>query len=166
MSEEHHRVRYFVVRELQSIGKPMQQEFISQSLKLPVERVNTILDELESNLFFLVRNGQGAMGIHPQPARIVLLVILVTSVVLLSACGTKTAQGKITGAYQPLRSGMVQMYIEVELDDGTEVDALLPQDDEIWDKVRESVRRGWHLRVEIQRKGSEASWEYVRFLDD
>ena len=61
MSEEHHRVRYFVVRELQSTGKPMQQEFISQSLKLTVERVNTILDELESNLFFLVRNGQGAV---------------------------------------------------------------------------------------------------------
>ena len=61
MSEEHHRVRYFVVRELQSTGKPIQQEFISQSLKLPVGRVNTILDELESNLFFLVRNDQGAV---------------------------------------------------------------------------------------------------------
>ncbi len=61
MSEEHHRVRYFVVRELQSTGKPIQQEFISQSLKLPVGRVNTILNELESNLFFLVRNGQGAV---------------------------------------------------------------------------------------------------------
>ena len=61
MSEEHHRVRYFVVRELQSTGKPLGQEFISQSLKLPVERVNTILDELESNLLFLVRNGQGAV---------------------------------------------------------------------------------------------------------
>ena len=61
MSEEHHRVRYFVVRELQRTGKPMQQEFISQSLKLPVVRVNTILDELERNLFFLVRNSQGAV---------------------------------------------------------------------------------------------------------
>ena len=61
MSEEHHLVRYFVVRELPSIGKPMQTEFISQSLKLPVVRVNTILDELEKNLFFLVRNSQGAV---------------------------------------------------------------------------------------------------------
>ena len=61
MSGEHHRVRYFVVRELQNTGKPIQQEFISQSLKLPVGRVNTILDELESNLFFLVRNDQGAV---------------------------------------------------------------------------------------------------------
>jgi len=61
MSEEHHLVRYFVVRELPSTGGPMQPEFISQSLKLPVDRVNTILDELERNLFFLVRNSQGAV---------------------------------------------------------------------------------------------------------
>jgi hypothetical protein len=61
MSEEHHLVRYFVVRELPSIGKPMQPEFISQSLELPVVRVNNILDELEKKLFFLVRNSQGAV---------------------------------------------------------------------------------------------------------
>jgi hypothetical protein len=39
----------------------MQPEFISQSLKLPLVQVNTILDELERNLFFLVRNSQGAV---------------------------------------------------------------------------------------------------------
>jgi hypothetical protein len=61
MSEEHHLVRYFVVRELPRTGKPMRPEFISQSLKLPVVRVNTILDELERNLFFLVQNSQGAV---------------------------------------------------------------------------------------------------------
>jgi hypothetical protein len=61
MSEEHHLVRYFVVRELPRIGKPLPPEFISESLKLPVMQVNTILDELEKNLFFLVRNGQGAV---------------------------------------------------------------------------------------------------------
>ena len=61
MSEDHHLVRYFVVRKLPSTGNPMQPEFISQSLKLPVVRVNSILDELERNLFFLVRNSQGAV---------------------------------------------------------------------------------------------------------
>jgi hypothetical protein len=61
MSEEHHLVRYFVVRELPSTGNPIQPEIISQSLNLPVERVNTILDELERNLFFLVRDSQGAV---------------------------------------------------------------------------------------------------------
>lgn len=105
-------------------------------------------------------------GIYSRPVRILLWVIFVASVVLLSACGTKTAQGKITGWYQPLRSGMVQMYIEVALDDGTEVDALLPEDQAIWDKVIRSVRGGGHLRVEIQRKGSEETWEFVQFLDD
>ena len=101
-----------------------------------------------------------------QRLRIVLLAILVASAVLFSACGKETAQGTITGAYQPLRSGMVQMYIEVELGDGTEVSARLPVEQEIWDKVSRSVRSGGHLRVEIQRKGSEESWEFVRFLDE
>jgi len=67
---------------------------------------------------------------------------------------------------------MAQMYITVELDDGTEVDALLPmappytEDQKIWDRVSRSVRSGGHLRVEVQREGSEGSWEFVRFLDD
>ena len=62
MSEEHHLVRYFVVRELPRTGEPMQPEFISQKLKLPLAQVNAILDELERNLFFLVRNGQRAVS--------------------------------------------------------------------------------------------------------
>ena len=62
MSEEHHAVRYFVVRELPRIGKPIQPEFISQNLGLLLQRVNAILDELEKNLFFLVRNSQGAVS--------------------------------------------------------------------------------------------------------
>ena len=62
MTEEHHLVRYFVVRELARTGEPMQPEFISQKLKLPLAQTNAILDELEKNLFFLVRNGQGAVS--------------------------------------------------------------------------------------------------------
>jgi hypothetical protein len=107
-----------------------------------------------------------SLRISPQPVRIMLPVIFVACAVLLSACGTKTAQGEIIGAYQPLRSGMAQMYIEVVLDDGTEVDAVLPEDQKIWDKVTNSVRSGGHLRVEIQQKSSERWWEFVRFLDD
>ena len=62
MSEEHHLVRYFVVRELPRTGKPIQPESISQSVKLPVARVNAILDELERNLLFVVRDSQGAVA--------------------------------------------------------------------------------------------------------
>ncbi len=61
MSEEHHRVRYFVVRELPRVGESMQPAFIAAALKLPLDRINAILDELEKNLFFLVRNEQGAV---------------------------------------------------------------------------------------------------------
>jgi hypothetical protein len=59
MSEEHHRVRYFVVRELPNVGEPMSPEFIGQELNLPTARVNDILEDLEKHLTFLFRNEQG-----------------------------------------------------------------------------------------------------------
>jgi hypothetical protein len=62
MSEQHHIVRNFVVRELPRKGQPIQPDFISYSLKLPLSRVNTLLDDLEKNLFFLVRDRQGAVS--------------------------------------------------------------------------------------------------------
>jgi hypothetical protein len=62
MSEAHHLVRNFVVRELPRTSQPIQPDFISQSLELPLARVNTLLDELEKNLFFLFRNNQGAVS--------------------------------------------------------------------------------------------------------
>ena len=57
MSEMHHLVRNFIVRELPRTSQPMQPDFISKSLELPLARVNTLLNELEKNLFFLVRRG-------------------------------------------------------------------------------------------------------------
>jgi hypothetical protein len=61
MSEEHHLVRNFVVRQLPNIGTPLSPEFIAQKLNLPVSRVIVILDELEKHLTFLFRNEQGAV---------------------------------------------------------------------------------------------------------
>lgn len=58
------------------------------------------------------------------------------------------------------------MQLAVAAQPGREVDALLPQDQEVWDSVTWSIRSGGHLRVEIQRKGSDEFWEFVRFLDD
>ena len=60
MSEEHHRVRCFVVRELPLSGKAIAPEEISAALHLPRAQVEVILDELETKLFFLVRNERGA----------------------------------------------------------------------------------------------------------
>jgi len=61
MTEAHHQVRYFVVSELPRVGKPLEPEFIAESLKLPLKQTRTILDDLEKNLFFLVRNEAGAV---------------------------------------------------------------------------------------------------------
>ena len=59
MTEEHHQVRYFVVRELPRIGKPISPRRIAEALHLSISDTINIIDELEKNLFFLVRNEQG-----------------------------------------------------------------------------------------------------------
>jgi hypothetical protein len=51
-----------VVRELASRGRALGPEEISSALHLPLEQVETILDELETKLFFLVRNERGALA--------------------------------------------------------------------------------------------------------
>ena len=62
MTEEHHLIRYFVVKELPHIGKPIPPELISEELKMSLSRTTKILDDLERNLFFLVRNEQGEVS--------------------------------------------------------------------------------------------------------
>ncbi len=59
MTPEHHKVRYFVVRELPKRGTPIHPETISMELGISFDRTTEILDELEKNLFFLVRNKAG-----------------------------------------------------------------------------------------------------------
>ena len=76
MSDAHHQVRRFVVRELPSRGKAIEPEVIARSLQLPTERVEALLDELASKLFFLVRNEGGAVSwaypvtVDPTPHRL------------------------------------------------------------------------------------------------
>jgi hypothetical protein len=62
MSEAHHTVRNYVVKELPSFGKPIPPERIGQALNLTHERVREIVYELERNLFFLVRDQEGAVA--------------------------------------------------------------------------------------------------------
>jgi hypothetical protein len=62
MSEEHHLVRNFAVRELPNVRGPLSPEFIADKLNLPVDRVNIILNDLEKHLTFLYRNEQGAVA--------------------------------------------------------------------------------------------------------
>ena len=74
----------------------------------------------------------------------------------LTACGS-SAEGKILSVYQPLASGMVRTWIEVELDDGTVVQAILPDNDSIWNKARNSVGK----KVKVKQSGDH--WEFVDF---
>jgi hypothetical protein len=62
MTEAHHQVRYFVVKEMVNTQKLVEPDFISEKLGMPIERVKLILEELERKLFFLVRNEQGAVA--------------------------------------------------------------------------------------------------------
>src|ERR1043166_4504624 len=61
MTDAHHQIRYFVVKEMASRQKSIEPEFISKQLNIPLEQVNLILAELQEKLFFLVRNEQGAV---------------------------------------------------------------------------------------------------------
>ena len=61
MTEDHHRVRDFVVTELPRAGAPLAPESIAAALGLSLERVRSILDQLENRLTFLFRNEQGAV---------------------------------------------------------------------------------------------------------
>ena len=62
MSNAHHRVRNWLVRELPRRSAPVSPQSIAQALALPPAQVATILDDLEQHLFFLVRNPQGAVS--------------------------------------------------------------------------------------------------------
>jgi hypothetical protein len=62
MTEAHHQVRTFVVNELVISQKPVAPKHISEMLKLPLEQVNSILDELEKKLVYVVRNEQGMVA--------------------------------------------------------------------------------------------------------
>lgn len=81
MDEDHHRVRNFVVRQLPAEGLDgLSPATIARELNLSAQRCNAILDELERNLFFLVRDpsGQGhpnvtwafPVTVQPTPHRI------------------------------------------------------------------------------------------------
>ena len=61
MSEDHHRVRDFVVTELPRRAAPLPPEAIAEALGLALPRVERILDELETHLMFLFRSQGNAV---------------------------------------------------------------------------------------------------------
>jgi hypothetical protein len=61
MTEDHHRIRDYVVFEIPRLREPITPKMISESLDLNNERVNIILSELERNMTFLFRDQRGAV---------------------------------------------------------------------------------------------------------
>ncbi len=61
MTAEHRRVHHFAVRALPGLGQPLQPGSIADALNLPLEKVNTMLDDLEKHMTFLVRNTEGSV---------------------------------------------------------------------------------------------------------
>src|SRR5437762_667433 len=60
MTPEHHLVRNFAVRELpRNQGEPLNAKDFAQRLYLPLATVETLLDDLQRHLFFLVLNAAG-----------------------------------------------------------------------------------------------------------
>jgi len=63
MTPEHHLVRNFVVRELpRENGRPIRVDRLAATLGLPLPKVQTIVEDLERHLFFLVRNEAGEIS--------------------------------------------------------------------------------------------------------
>jgi hypothetical protein len=59
LTETHHLVRDYVVLEIARSGVPLSPESIAERLKLPLDRVAPVLDELEVGMTFLFRNPAG-----------------------------------------------------------------------------------------------------------
>ena len=63
MTEDHRRIRNFVVSELpRNGGKTLAPEAISSRLTIPIDRVGEILAELQKRLVFLVLNEAGEVS--------------------------------------------------------------------------------------------------------
>jgi hypothetical protein len=66
LPEEKRRIHHYVVRELPNAGQPISLEFIAQGLKMPVERVSILVDEMEKDKSFFYRyHSEGINWAYP-----------------------------------------------------------------------------------------------------
>ena len=69
MTEEHHLVRDFAVREIPRVGQPLAPQLIAGEVDLPTDRVVELLDELEKEMTFLYRgDGENVTWAYPVTA--------------------------------------------------------------------------------------------------
>jgi hypothetical protein len=59
MTENHHIVRDFVVRELPEYSRPLSPALIAEKTGLTLDQVVSILGELERRMTFVARNANG-----------------------------------------------------------------------------------------------------------
>ncbi len=62
MSDDHQRVRDFVVTEIPRAARPLSPAYISERLGLTSDSVIHILDDLEKHMTFLYRNPHGEVA--------------------------------------------------------------------------------------------------------
>lgn len=62
MSEDHHRVRRLAVVDMARQGRALEPEYFAEQLDLDRDKVVEILEELERNRVFLLRNSEGAVS--------------------------------------------------------------------------------------------------------
>jgi hypothetical protein len=66
VSDEERCVHRFVVRALTEVNQPVSLESIADKLKLPLDRVRTIIDKLEAlKVFFYRYNNEGINWAYP-----------------------------------------------------------------------------------------------------
>ena len=88
---------------------------------------------------------------------IVMLTIAICSIVI-SSCSS-SGEGTITRVYQPITSGTVNTHISITFEDGKTAEVVLPVDDKIWNKARNSKGK----KVKVKKSGDK--WAFVDFTE-
>lgn len=76
ITPRHRAVHHFVVRELPALARPMTPEFVADGLGMPLDEVVGIMDDLQDNMTFLYRDGEGnvtwayPVTVEPTPHRL------------------------------------------------------------------------------------------------
>jgi TolB-like protein len=97
---------------------------------------------------------------------VLLSTILLSALLLQSGCTEKVEQGKVVNFGQSM-TGIVHSFIDVELADGSVVQAWLPDDDKIWDEMYNFIKYGSGEKfVQIKYNRSKKYWQYVKVINE
>jgi hypothetical protein len=88
-----------------------------------------------------------------------LILSIWMAIVVATVCVscTETSEATVTQVYQPLVSGMVHTWIEIQFNDGTKTSVVLPDDNKVWDEARKKVGK------KVKVKKSKDKWHFSNF---